>query len=219
MTDPTSPPNAPRLDAVAQALQAALSRAEEYRMSGGITFYLSLRKSINALAALAQPSVEAPADTLETLRSDIRAINKLDAEYAARKEAPAAGEVSRRAELARALADAGLNGRGGLHDDLVEDAYEKLRVALASLAQSASEPAPIDMVLHCPACGMQHIDAAERPDPHPSSTGEDDRPLWLNPPHRSHLCHGCGHIWRPADVPTNGVAAIKTRGKNDSSAS
>src|SRR5574340_600312 len=23
---------------------------------------------------------------------------------------------------------------------------------------------------------------------------------WDNPPHRSHLCHGCGHIWRPADV-------------------
>lgn len=34
--------------------------------------------------------------------------------------------------------------------------------------------------------------------------------------HRSHLCHGCGHIWRPADVPTNGVAAVKTKGKADS---
>ncbi len=35
-------------------------------------------------------------------------------------------------------------------------------------------------------------------------------------PHRSHLCHGCGHIWRPADVPTNGVVATKTKGKADS---
>ena len=39
---------------------------------------------------------------------------------------------------------------------------------------------------------------------------------WNNPPHRSHLCHSCGHIWRPADVPTNGVAAIKTKGSADS---
>lgn len=78
--------------------------------------------------------------------------------------------------------------------------------------------APIDMVLHCPACGAQHIDAPESPGEY-TLRGYD--PLgavalaWTNPPHRSHLCHGCGHIWRPADVPTNGVAAVKTRGKND----
>ncbi|TBR76167.1 MAG: hypothetical protein EPN64_09160 [Burkholderiaceae bacterium] len=38
--------------------------------------------------------------------------------------------------------------------------------------------------------------------------------------HRSHLCvpaaGGCGHIWRPADVPTNGVIAVTTKGLNDS---
>lgn len=80
---------------------------------------------------------------------------------------------------------------------------------------SPAEPAPIDMILHCPACGAQHIDA---PDPegeaHAASDGTESR--WTNPPHRSHLCHGCGHIWRPADVPTNGVQDIKTRGKRDS---
>ena len=58
---------------------------------------------------------------------------------------------------------------------------------------------PLDMVLHCPACGHQHVDA-------------------LSPPHRSHLCAACGHIWRPADVPTNGVASVKTQGQNDSPA-
>lgn len=58
---------------------------------------------------------------------------------------------------------------------------------------------PIDMILHCPACGRQHIDA-----PHGG---------WTNPPHRSHLC---GHVWRPADVATNGVAAIETKGSADS---
>lgn len=97
--------------------------------------------------------------------------------------------------------------------------------------------APIDMVLHCPACGLQHIDKAivEIPDfdsmPDAPITGliapEDMAARhrqydewrdanWTNPPHRSHLCHGCGYIWRPADVPTNGVAAVKTKGQADS---
>lgn len=62
---------------------------------------------------------------------------------------------------------------------------------------------PIDIILFCPACHSQHIDAPE------PSVG------WTNPPHKSHLCHVCRAIWRPADVPTNGVAAIKTRGEHD----
>lgn len=61
--------------------------------------------------------------------------------------------------------------------------------------------APIDMILHCPACLEQHIDAATE--------------TWPNEPHRSHLCQHCGFIWRPCDLATNGVAEIKTRGKDD----
>lgn len=60
----------------------------------------------------------------------------------------------------------------------------------------------IDMVLHCPKCGMQHIDVPD---------GD-----WTNPPHKSHLCHGCAHVWRPADVLTNGVVAVTTAGSKDS---
>lgn len=89
---------------------------------------------------------------------------------------------------------------------------------LAARATPPTEPvAPIDMVLYCPNCGMQHIDADES-----ETLSIDGTPYltarlgWDNPPHRSHLCHGCGHIWRPADVPTNGVAAVKTKGKADS---
>lgn len=59
----------------------------------------------------------------------------------------------------------------------------------------------VNMVLHCPVCGTQHID-----EPH----GE-----WTNPPHRSHLCATCGTVWRPADVPTNGVRAVETCGAAD----
>jgi hypothetical protein len=75
---------------------------------------------------------------------------------------------------------------------------------LASAAYTATAPAPIPMLLYCPNCGQQHID---EPD--------ERTPDWTNPPHRSHLCHDCGCIWRPADVPTNGVGAIGTKGKAD----
>lgn len=76
---------------------------------------------------------------------------------------------------------------------------------------------PVDMVLHCPACGLQHIDA---PDPWVAKYGEElckakGFSLWTNPPHKSHLCHGCGHVWRPADVATTGVKAVSTKGKED----
>lgn len=61
----------------------------------------------------------------------------------------------------------------------------------------------IDMILPCPKCGVRHVDA-----PEPENG-------WTNPPHKSHLCAACGCVWRPADVWTNGVTAIKTRGEKD----
>ena len=62
---------------------------------------------------------------------------------------------------------------------------------------------PIPMVLFCPACGRQHVDA-----PNPAEG-------WDNPPHRSHKCGACAHVWRPADVPTAGVETIATVGQVD----
>lgn len=96
---------------------------------------------------------------------------------------------------------------------------------------------PIPMILHCPKCGHQHVDAPEPlmcPSAYESVTNvfdpcgpglenhcagcggdkEEHISNWLNPPHRSHKCK-CGCIWRPADVPTVGVAAIQTKGKAD----
>lgn len=67
-----------------------------------------------------------------------------------------------------------------------------------------SELSTIDMVLYCPECGKQHIDE-------PSGASG-----WTNPPHRSHLCAFCGCRWRPADIATNGVREIKTKGLFDS---
>lgn len=73
---------------------------------------------------------------------------------------------------------------------------------IAWLAEEAN-PEPIDMILYCPACGYRHIDAPN---------AEEG---WTNPPHKSHKCHSCKCVWRPADVPTNGVAHILTIGKAD----
>lgn len=83
--------------------------------------------------------------------------------------------------------------------------------ALLSRARSEAVAAPIDMVLLCPKCNFQHIDAPDEP-----GTAMAGIPRWTNPPHRSHQCHSCGHVWRPADVETNGVAAVNTKGKRDS---
>lgn len=74
---------------------------------------------------------------------------------------------------------------------------------IAVIPANARELDPIDMVLPCPQCGTIHVDA---PEPEKG---------WKNPPHRSHLCHKCGCIWRPADVPTNGVYRVGTRGEKD----
>lgn len=83
---------------------------------------------------------------------------------------------------------------------------ERIPLMFADAVAAASIPdeKPIPMLLFCPNCGLKHID---EPD--------EWSPDWDNPPHKSHLCHGCGCIWRPADVPTEGVASIETRGKAD----
>lgn len=81
-------------------------------------------------------------------------------------------------------------------------AMKKKRDALQARVKELERPIP--MVLFCPACNEQHIDA-----PEPDSG-------WDNPPHKSHLCHRCGTVWRPTDkVYTTGVAFIDTLGASD----
>lgn len=95
----------------------------------------------------------------------------------------------------------------------------------ARRALQSAQPAPIPMILHCPNCGLQHIDAPD--DPRGQIKCQKNPQCaepcgewcgWTNPPHKSHKCAGCLHIWRPADVPTTGVKEIRTKGKNDSPA-
>lgn len=94
----------------------------------------------------------------------------------------------------------------GWHEDYDEAVAQEIATVIAAAevrARQAERDTPIPMILYCPACGHQHIDAPE------PEIG------WANPPHRSHICHGCGVIWRPADVPTVGVISIATHGKAD----
>jgi hypothetical protein len=53
----------------------------------------------------------------------------------------------------------------------------------------APTPAPIPMLLTCPACGERHIDEGE----------------FAKKPHHTHACQSCGVCWRPAVVHTVGV--------------
>lgn len=53
----------------------------------------------------------------------------------------------------------------------------------------AAKPAPVALVLTCPACGARHI----------------DRGVWATKPHHTHACQKCGLTWRPAVVDTVGV--------------
>lgn len=110
----------------------------------------------------------------------------------------------------------------GLTDEEIHDAYDEvarrepysMAVTRRNIARAIESKLreknaallagdkPVDMVLYCPKCGKQHIDAPDLDhDPH-----YEGALIWENPPHKSHLCHGCGHIWRPSDTPTNGVA-------------
>lgn len=47
----------------------------------------------------------------------------------------------------------------------------------------------VDMILHCPMCHERHIDEGE----------------FKTKQHHTHACQHCGHVWRPAVVPTRGV--------------
>lgn len=87
---------------------------------------------------------------------------------------------------------------------MVRPIREKVIAAARRLAGLAESPVPL--LLFCPECNVQHVDAPD-----------ERTPGWTNPPHRSHLCHACGHVWRPADIATTGIAALTSKGASDGS--
>lgn len=94
-------------------------------------------------------------------------------------------------------------------DNLVAAWWEAWQASTEDLSK------PIDMIIHCPACHLQHIDELDKI---VIGSNVPPKPYWSNPPHKSHLCAGCGLVWRVADVCTNGVKELKTKGKHDTEA-
>jgi hypothetical protein len=66
------------------------------------------------------------------------------------------------------------------------------RVMDQALKDKDPKEPPKEMLLHCPACGKQHLDEG----------------VWRHRVHRKHLCQHCGHLWRPFEFPTVGVESI-----------
>ncbi len=127
-----------------------------------------------------------------------------------------------RAILADQWQNLALAQLGGMRDLMAPAHVEIVQMFIDGKAFVGEARPPVDMILYCPTCGVQHIDAPEEMKVSIVSQGGKpayanlDKLPWTNPPHRSHLCQACGHIWRPADVCTNGVASIATRGEKDS---
>lgn len=114
------------------------------------------------------------------------------------------------------------------HMEEVEAAYFDAFDAGVQYAKSFHQPKPMDAVLWCPRCFEQHIDK-DKPEVCESCGFEEDAhhdvdascsvfEPWLNPPHKSHRCEFCNHVWRPAEGPTNGVQSLQKQGERDGSA-
>lgn len=65
----------------------------------------------------------------------------------------------------------------------------KQRVYAEIRPATSLEVAPIPMLLWCPECRARHLDVGE----------------FATRVHHTHACQTCGHVWRPAIVPTVGV--------------
>jgi hypothetical protein len=67
---------------------------------------------------------------------------------------------------------------------------------------------PLEIIIHCPKCGQQHID---QPESHVAwerrlqLQENADPERWTNPPHKTHLCIYCWHKFKPMNVHTTGV--------------
>ena len=146
----------------------------------------------------------------------------IDSALAAYDALLAAGMNTREREVMDAAAELcrqviGMLDVPARHRDEANSLLERINALLAEGSASSEEGAvaPIDMLLFCPRCHTQHVDGEESEVEWVENIPAARTITWDNPPHRSHLCHACGCIWRPADVATNGVAKIATRGKAD----
>lgn len=60
------------------------------------------------------------------------------------------------------------------------------------------ETRPLPVVITCPECGEEHVDAVD------PVTGID----WSKRKHHEHQCSVCKYLWTPALIPTVGVKSL-----------
>lgn len=105
-------------------------------------------------------------------------------------------EDARRIERALAEAKMDFEGRKASEEFAVRELNRLLETKSAPRSAIAE---PIEMLLFCPRCGMQHVDA-------PNAVQG-----WTNPPHATHTCQGCGLLWRPSNENTTGALHIAVK--------
>jgi hypothetical protein len=164
------------------------------------------------VTALNQGQAKLDAQAKETVRYYIGHYQQLAREWAEDEERRSGGEVT----VLYATAQA----KRACYSNFVKTlrSIDKEIAALRDRAERAE--APVDAVLWCPQCFEQHIDEAA---PGICETcGSDQQGCtcevftqWLNPPHKSHRCGNCNHVWRPAEKATNGVRSLKSKGERD----
>jgi len=133
------------------------------------------------------PYVDALEAWIREIAEDLRQANK---EPAADRAQPrlTIGETMRRARAC--LAD--LTGRPRL-----AESRSVTPAAADRLCEGVGRAMPERLILHCPGCGLRHVDEGE----------------WATRPHRTHLCvgegvrAGCGHLWTP--VATRATVGVR----------
>jgi hypothetical protein len=100
-------------------------------------------------------------------------------------------ERDRGSKIQRLPARAGWNANSAFSAHLWREQNERI----TALQRSVNDPIPL--ILHCPACHLQHVDV------------DDESGKWATERvHRTHRCLGCQHEWRPANRYTVGVREL-----------
>lgn len=174
-----------------------------------VTDYNSDRTIFDELRMVdARPNSYDIVRTIRDLRSMVFAKSPFSNEYkAALREGLAADEkrnAARTAEDAKpkashaedALRYWSLSFKNSSNAPWIAEAYAEMAReaygACAEMARAAKATEPVPMLLWCPSCNARHIDEGE----------------FATKPHHTHACQSCGMVWRPAVVPTVGVAFL-----------
>ena len=160
----------------ASALTAALATADQRGKEQAQALVAPLRAALRLAAEL---------ESAEVVRRAMATLDQMQKEHVA-----ALSEKHRVEELYQAVHERLCSALGGdypARSGQVTFAQLCAEVEDRLHGESADQPAPIPMRLHCPECHALHVDGPQMA------------------PHRTHACQVCGALWAPAVVETRGV--------------